>query len=819
VRKPVPWPAVPHGCYRNDRIATAVLTATLALHRIKQTWRRGVDVYVTDMQRVEVVTGPQGTVFGASSQAGTVRLITNKPDHESFQAGFDASLSSTTGGEMSNSVEAHLNLPLTDKLAVRIAAFNDNQGGWIDNVVSDPADGGYRGSGIVLDRNSPAFGKLADPGNTPLTLPNNEAYVEEDFNDAKYSGGRFGISYLINEDWDLLVQHTTQKLETEGVWHYDTNLGGESSVNRFNPDRNEDEFGLTAWTVNGRLANLDLIYTGGYLDRDVDAAIDYTGYTNGGLFQTYYICDYGGAAEFCYDPSKFYNENTTNNRFTHEFRMTTSQENRVRAIGGLFFDQQELTTVGRFELASVQDLDSNGVPVPGTGKFTGFSVTLPETEGINNGGPFGRRVSFVNDVTRETQQIAVFGEVEFDIIPDVTVVLGARWYEIEDEFKGATSTVNVTERLRAFGVGTLEALSNPDAGISDPLATFQAIQSGQLDTSGLDSDGVLTVDDTIFRASVDWRLNEEFLVFATFAQGFRPPAVNRVGGNLANVQAGVFEDFRIPIFARTDELDNYELGLKSDLFDQTLRLNLTAFYTEITDLQTSRFDSTNISFLWFSDNVGDAEIKGLDGEISWAPTENLTINSSFNLLDTEITRLNQDLQGIAAPVGSRLPYSAEFAGNIRARYDYDLPNISGLSGWRGYITGGISYTGDSLAGLKMDAYLVEDTTQRVYGRGSGLEIEGTGATFNGAPAGTQLLNGDANRPGAQDIAGGRYVQDDQTLVNLAFGAYRDAWSAEFFIDNLTDENAILNVNTQSFTARVVTNRPRTMGFRISARFE
>ena len=99
---------------------------------------RNLDVYATDVQRVEVLPGPQGTLFGASSQAGTVRLITNKPDHSGFAAGFDTSISTTKGGDMSNSVEAYFNITPTDNLAFRIAAYNESQGGWIDNVENVP---------------------------------------------------------------------------------------------------------------------------------------------------------------------------------------------------------------------------------------------------------------------------------------------------------------------------------------------------------------------------------------------------------------------------------------------------------------------------------------------------------------------------------------------------------------------------------------------------------------------------------------------------------------------------------------------------------
>jgi iron complex outermembrane receptor protein len=755
---------------------------------------RNLDVFATDMERVEVLPGPQGTLFGASSQSGTVRLITKKPDHSGFSAGVDTNMAFTKGGEMSNTVEAFMNFVLTDDFAVRVAAYNENQGGWIDNIRNDPANGGYIGSAVVIDRIS--GGPLDDPANTPVDAPNNDHLIEDDFNDASYAGARFGLSYIINDDWKLLVQHTQQTLETEGVFSYDPNLEGESSTNRFIPEDNDDEFGLTTWTLEGRLEKLDLVYTGGYLNRQIDSTIDYTGYTNGGLFAAYYSCNHYEAATLadgqkCLDPTKFYKESTDTSRLTHELRMNTSTDNPWRVTAGIFYDSQELETVGKFNIGNTD------LPF-----FSDLQRTTVGTEGINsNGGPFESEISFVNDVTHIIDQIAVFGQFEYDLTDSVTATLGARWYEIEDTFKGSTTTVDVTRRIRAFG--TLDPDELAAVG-EDPALIQEAIQNGQLEVDLLDNDGVLTVDDVILKASVDWKVNDDVLLFATYSEGFRPPVTNRVGGGQATNQNGAFEGFRIPVYSLTDTLDNYEVGMKGDFLDGILRVNATAFYSEITDLQTSRFDPTNISFLVFTDNVGDAEITGLDADITWLATDNLIIDASFSILDTELTRINDELQGIAPGVGSELPYSADFSGNIRARYYYDLPD-----GLTGYINGSISYTGDRLASMKMDAYVLEDTTQLVYGTGSGLKIQQEAAVYEG------VTYSDSN---GQAFRGGRYVQDSYAIANLAFGVSSEEWKAEIYIDNLTDESAILYIDNQQFTPKVVTNRPRTIGLRLSYDF-
>ncbi|MEW9796665.1 TonB-dependent receptor [Alteromonas sp. CYL-A6] len=770
---------------------------------------RNLDVYATDVQRVEVLPGPQGTLFGASSQAGTVRMITKKPDHMGFSAGFDTNIGFTKDGEMSNAVEAYMNMALTDELAVRVAAYTDFQGGWIDNIRNVPGEGGYIGSAQVISRIS--GGVLADPAgmdanritnpaissmsDAAVVSPNNDQLVEDDFNDATYSGARFGLSYIFNERWDLLVQHTQQTLDTEGVFAYDPNLDGEQSANRFQPDENRDEFGLTTWTLEGRLDKLDMVYTGGYLDREIDTLTDYTGYTNGGLFSAYYVCNHydtpdNPADERCLDPTKFMREDTTSTRTTHELRFNTTMDTPWRVTAGLFYDEQEIKTVGQFKIANTE---------MSTFGFDNLQRTLVGNEGINSdGGPFPSEISFINDITHTIEQIAVFGQLEYDITDTLTASIGARWYEIDDIYKGSTSTVDVTRRVRAFGS------LNPDelaAVGEDPDAVLAAVESGQLEVSELGSDGVLTVSDTIFKFGLDWKVTDDVLLFTTYSEGFRPPVTNRVGGGLATNQSGQFENFRIPVYSTTDTLDNYELGMKGDFFDGVLRVNATAYYSEITDLQTSRFDPTNISFLVFTDNVGDAEIKGLDADITWLATDDLVVTAAFSLLDTELTRINEELNGISPGVGAELPYSANFSGNVAARYFFELDG-----GKRGYVNASVSYTGDRLAGMAMDAYVMEDATRLIYGTGSGLKIEDEAAVYEGA------TYTDAN---GNTFRGGRYVQESYVLTNIAVGVTNDVWKAELYIDNLFDERAMLNIDTQQFTPKVVTNRPRTIGLRLS----
>ena len=140
------------------------------------------------------------------------------------------------------------------------------------------------------------------------------------------------------------------------------------------------------------------------------------------------------------------------------------------------------------------------------------------------------------------------------------------------------------------------------------------------------------------------------MFYGIYSEGYRPATQNRNAGQLAANQSGVYEGYVVPAVAVTDELENIEFGMKGEFLDRTLRINASIYWAEITDLQVSRFDPSNVAFLVFMENVGDADSNGIDIDFQWAPTDNLTISGAASFLDTEITRLNPQLQGVAVPV-------------------------------------------------------------------------------------------------------------------------------------------------------------------------
>lgn len=681
---------------------------------------RNLDVYATDLERIEVLPGPQGTLFGASSQAGTVRLITNKPQYNEFQAGFDASTEFTKSGDMSESVEAYVNVPVVDdKLAFRAAVYSVNLGGYIDNVAGtfslDPnsnplssvavrdADGN-----LLLNPDGSAQSAI---GPATFVDADNSDLAAENFNDSFYKGVRLGVKWAINPDWDVLIQHSRQELGADGVFDYDPEVG-DLQVQRFFPDNLRDEFDQTAWTIEGRVAALDVVYTGAFLNRDIEQSIDYTGYNNAGAFIAYYTCTYDAVRE-CFSPVKGFRGTQDQSRDTHELRVNTSPDERLRVTAGAFYDKFKIETQDDFFYFVDYDRALLGFPDP-----------LPPLAAASrsvNPNPRSRQVGFYNDITRTEEQIAAFGEITYDFTDQLSATLGARYYDLELDFYGSSNfTAGGGRDYDSSGGHTLEPLSS---------------------------------DDIILKGTVSYRTLEDNLFYVTYSEGYRPGGWNR-GGGLAS---------RNPAFPTvstvysTDDVKNYEFGWKTSFLNNSLRFNGNAYFIDWTDIQVKRFDPQNVSILTFIENSADAEILGVEADVTWQASDYLTLFGAFSYNDTEVKEVSAEVIELA-PVGSELPLTPEFQGTFRARYvvpvgDYDF-----------------------------------------YGQ---LAAQYADSSFSSL------------------IAAEREQQDSYFTSDLAVGASTDNWNVELFVENVTDKRAELNINVQDDIRRITTNRPRTFGLRVS----
>jgi iron complex outermembrane receptor protein len=737
---------------------------------------RNLDVYAADIGRIEVLSGPQGTLFGASSQAGTVRLITNKPDPTDTYGDAKLGTAFTQGGEPSTNVEAMLNIPINDKLTLRGVLFVDNQGGYIDNVpgtrsVAESARfrpaGTVRANGVPVSEQRAGFQAGADLSDVTFIEADNSARVEKNINETTYAGGRLSALIDINEDWSVLLSHHQQQLDSEGVFFADPTLD-DYQIQRFENDSLEDSFGNTSWTVEGRIGALEVMYTGAYTDRQTDQTIDYTDYLFVGQYLPYYICDgsvsYPGDANpsgTCQAPNMFVSSRTDTNVLTNEFRINTPVEKPVRATIGAFFSDLELK-------------ERNDFTYPGSvqaAPFGPFAPNFPFQTGFRSDpGPFPPGVIFRNDVQRTDQQQGLFGELTWDINEMFALTVGARWYDIEVDFEGSANASfcnsGAAEDQQAFGTD-ISDIYNGDGevtfrGSCDPAQrityTLDDIDDPntppQVREALLAPDAART-DGVIGKVSLAFTPTDDLLFYATWSEGFRPGLLNRPGG--ASGPGG----FTVPFALDTDDVVNAEIGWKLDLFNNTFRLNGSAFFVDIQNLQTTIFDPS-ITNLFFSDNAADAEIRGVEGDFVWTPgpVTGLTVFGGFSVLDTEITDVLTPTNDVQ--VGDSLAFAPDFQATLRARYEW------------------------SVAG-NLTAHVMPNVS---YSSGAFSDI----VTIN------------------------RDEMSSWTLVGISTGVRADRWGAELYVDNLFNEKAELARSFVFDRERVTYARPRTMGIRATFGF-
>ena len=668
---------------------------------------RNLDVYVADMERIEVLAGPQGTLFGASSQAGTVRLITNKPKFDVQEGGFNTSLFDTAGGSRSYAFDGFLNVPISESWAVRGVVYQTKSGGYIDNV-----EGTWSGKG----RGS--FNSTAE-----FQEDKNTALVEDDFNDSSYKGFRLSSAYSINEDWDLLVTHVDQDITADGVFDYDPAIG-DLKVSRFIEDTLEDSFNQTSITLEGRMGSLDAIYTGSLLERTADQTVDYSGYANVGAYLPYYVCnayDYTvcGSATV---QVELYDENQ---RTTHEFRVSSNEFSDLpfSYTAGVFIDESELQTQNDYGYLGTLSAAANA------GTYGGYIDNTP-IPGAWAGNPNARpsQYRFFNDILRLEEQTSFFTEVTIPVSDKLDVLFGVRKYDLDLDFRGQSK----------FGYRGANVSNGRD---------YDAAPHGT---------APLNLSDQITKFTLSYKPDADTLYYFTRSEGYRPGGFNRGGGKASSNPA--FPD--VPLTYATDDVINTEFGVKTLLLDGAMRLNASYYNIEWTDIQVSRFDPKNVSILTFVENAADADVSGLEADILWYPTDDITIASAMSYNSTEVTRIKAQIVEIA-PVGSALPLSPDFQWNVRIRKD------SELNGLPSYTQLAIKSASDSFSSLEKDK---------------------------------------------------RYSQSAYRTVDFAYGFEVNNTEIEFFIRNLTDERAQLYFNDQDDIPRITTNRPRNMGVRASYKF-
>jgi len=588
---------------------------------------RNLDVYAADVSRIEVLSGPQGTLFGASSQAGVVRMITNKPVIGESASSLEVESRYMPEGDMGTKVEYMSNIPLTGSSALRFVAYRDRRGGYIDQVagsVSVRDSAAWRPAGTVRSNGLPVSaarnGWRANADLTNVNIPSVDALVEDDVNTSTYEGFRASIKAELSDNWDALVSVTNQTIESDGVFFADPTLG-DLEVNRYHDDHIEDEFDNVSLTLTGSIGDLEVVYAGAYTDRQSDQTIDYTDYLFVGQYIPYYICDYyvtyttfapGNVPTGDCGTADLYVDSIVESEVqTHEFRVNAPLSDTMSLTAGVFMSDLELkehnmfiypgalvSDIGYGLNYALTDTSVTGVPLTGSSSNAGA--------GWHSGrGPYSPPVMFINDVKRTDKQQGVFGELSINISDTSELTVGARWYDIEVDLEGSANSSFSTGFIPAgaphndrqrFGTNLSNKFNGPGGN------------SGNPGLDALNYPDKAETDGVIGKVTYSWNTSEDVMYYLTWSEGFRPGLLNRPGGDSTPDGA-----YTVPPITESDEVTNYEFGWKTILSDGQLRFNGSMFMVDIAGLQTSILDPS-ITNLFFSDNAADAEIMGLEGD-------------------------------------------------------------------------------------------------------------------------------------------------------------------------------------------------------------
>jgi iron complex outermembrane receptor protein len=769
---------------------------------------RNLDVYAADLERIEILEGPQGTLFGAGAQAGVIRYITNKPKLNVTEGNVDAGYSVTAHGDPNSDLTAVLNVPLiTDTLAVRAVIYSDRRGGYIDNVpgtfTRQASDLGVNGSfplhhytnfatGCTLG--TPVAGICTAAGSKPTAygvppgspVINNNSTVANNINPVTYTGTRVEGLYQINDDWNILLSQSYQNMDSQGVF-YQMPYSSDGvklqplEVTLFNNSYDKDKFENTAWTVNGKLGDLKLVYTGGYLVRHVDQVADYTNYARG-VYADYYQC-YGTGTNYkaaCLSPSSTWREEELNEHMTNEVRLSTPDDWRIRGIVGVFYETNKLFDQTDWQYKNIPNCTSNTASgTPGNTACQSDLGTVPGAT-TENPGQQNDNVSFFEDTQREVKQIAEFASVDVDIVPKVlTLTAGIRHYKFDNSLTGS-----VTYGFDCFEQGVIAGgCSNDSINLDSKNLRFS--ESGNKN-----------------RDNITWHITPDIMTYFTFSQGFRPGGFNRSGSTTAAYIAGTDgkAQFAIPSEYKSDELTNYELGWKTEFFDHRFQWNGAIYQENWDNVQIGFFDPGQTGNLAFGTNGQNFRVRGVETSIVARLFTGLTLqgSSSWNqsvqtnspaLIDTNPSSNNfgkpitescsgtlpcPQINNLFGPVGSPSANSPPIQFNVRARYDWTF------NSYNAFVQFGGQHTGHSYTQSGNDPSLA------------------VGGAVN-----TTLL---------------RFENPAYSSFDASLGIAKDNWSVHAFSQNLFNKETSLFTNTAQFVLAETPLRPRILGVKFGYKF-
>ena len=659
------------------------------------------DLHQYDFCQIEVLNGPQGTLYGAGSMSGAIRLTTCAPDPNAFSAGFDVDGGKIRSGGVNSVYEGFVNLPIVDgKSAVRLSGYATHDGGFIDNLLTTR----HWVNGVDS---------------------NNAEWARNNYNTQNIDGGRAAVKQIFNDQWSAELTSGYQSQRHVGAWDQDPKYGARK-VSRFAPESGSDYVKTLDLHIDGDVGIADLVFASTYQQQathQVNEYSEYVQYSTVAGFTAQNIQAYAcltdpinsanGAFTGCNNPAQYWVYDNNTQRWSNELRLQSKKGERLEWLAGLYWEKTKDTYSLFYAMPGLQP---SGDAYQGIITYYNSLYTNAQASPLpNEWYSYKSRFDYL-DVTE-------FADLTFKITDQWSVEAGVQHYK------------------SSFGSGSAYAgyFWNPK------LPTFDTGESHKVNA----------------KAGVNYKPTKNLLLYGIFSQGFRDGGANTSLGTSCYANGA-------PAAFKPDTLNNFEVGWKSTLLNGRMTWNGAFYLMNWQGYQAPVFDLA-ICASGFNANLGNARIYGAESNIDYKIADGLSIQISGSYNDSHlITNTFQNADFVVVP-GERLPYVPYFSYSANARYEKPVtPAI------RGYVQYDIAHKGDMWSDLRV-------------------------INANGF---------------------GRSLQPSYEISNLRFGiqAPNDRWTAEAYITNLFDKNAIVYTNTANYDHRNTTNQPRVIGLRLSYRW-
>ena len=611
------------------------------------------DIDPSDLERIEVLRGPQGTLYGASSIGGLVKFVTKDPSTDALSGHVQVLEDSVQHGDFGYGVRAMVNVPLSDSIAMRVSGFTRQDPGYVDNVITG----------------------------------------QHDVNQVDVYGGHLAVLWRPSDTVSLKISALLQNIDGYGNSAVDTNgsfqpvYGDLHQARMPGTEQYDSRVRLYTATLTAKWAGLDFISISGYGDNQYSINSDNSaGY---GYLAEQYFGVSGSATPNFYDTKKF----------SQEFRLSSASGGTLEWLAGAFYTHES-------SASNVAFLANN----PATGASVGEVIDFDDPTTLS--------------------EYALFGDLTVHVTNRLDVQLGGR--ESKDR----------------------QVYNETDSGIAVP--DFYFSPSPFVNQTERTNGNAFT-----YLVTPRFRISPDLMIYTRFTSGYR------VGGDNVNAVVG-----HVPSSFLPDTTNNYEFGVKGDLFDRALTFDASAYYIDWKRIQIQLLNPATFSL--YTANGGSAKSQGLELSVQARPTRGLTIAAVASVNDAELTQNLPPSSTAYGLAGYRLPYSSRFSGSFSVDQ-----NIARMGQWTGFIGGSLAYVGAR---------------------------EGSFSTTS-----TQV----------------RLLYPAYSTINLHIGARSDLWTVNLLVNNAANKRGIVGGGQVSgidgpgepgASATAFYIQPRTVGLTVSRDF-